>query len=238
MGNFFFLLRNSTKSFVALADQDDIWNKDHLKNSISRIKNDNLPAMTYSSVEQFNDLSKNRTIWPSNYVGPKFPSLIFENTARGCTIVLNKQARELINIKEPKNAIMHDWWILLLVQLYGRVRFESRPEIQYRLHDKNFVGVPASKMFNFFKTLREGRWLPLAQLKELLDYPDSLYKKTETFDLEQFAKNLESNLFLIINRVVFSRGARYRHSLADEIKLRFGLIFLKILDRNGTKSEK
>jgi glycosyltransferase involved in cell wall biosynthesis len=235
MSNFFFLLRASKGSFVALADQDDVWNKDHLKNSVERIRNIDVPAMTYSAVEQFNDLINSRTIWPLNYLGPKFPSIIFENTARGCTMVLNRQARELINIKEPKSAIMHDWWILLLLQRYGKVHFQPEPEIQYRLHDKNYIGAPTQKMLKFLKTMREGRWLPLAQLRELLDFPESKSKKIDPFDLEKFAKNLEGNLFVRLKNVICIRKIRYRQSVTEEIKFRFGLIFLKALDRNGAK---
>lgn len=235
MRNFFHLLRNSSGKFLALADQDDIWNKDHLIKSINRIKESDLPAMTYSSVVQFGDEGKKAEVWPSNYEGPKFPAIIFENTARGCTIVINAQARQLINIREPKNAIMHDWWILLLLQRYGRVHFQPQPEIQYRLHNKNYAGAPTQKFFKFLNTLRIGRWLPLAQLHELLDSPESKFKKVDTFNLELFAKNLDSSLFFRFKNVIFVKGTRYRKSLTDEIKLRFGIIFLKTLNRNAAK---
>ena len=233
MSNFFFLLRASKGIFIALADQDDIWNKDHLKNSINRIRNSKVPSMTFTSVEQFEDLTQNTRIWPSQYSGPKFPGIIFENTARGCTFVLNQQARELVNLKEPKNAIMHDWWILLLVKVYGRVTFEPKPEIQYRLHSKNFVGVPNRTMLSFIKTLQRGKWLPLVQFQELLEFSGTKFQKIDTFNLEYFAENLQGNFFRRLSRIICARGFRYRQSLADEIKLRFGLIFLKILNRRG-----
>lgn len=233
MSNFFYLLRASEGSFIALADQDDIWSKDHLKNSIDRIRNNKVPTLTYSAVEQFNHLSTDTTIWPTKYRGPEFPAIIFENTARGCTFVLNQQARELINLKEPKNAIMHDWWILLLLQVYGEILFEPKPEIQYRLHSKNFVGVPTRKIFRFIETLKKGSWPPLFQLRELLDYPDSKFQKIEAFDLDLFAKNLQGTFFLRFRRIVCARGIRYRRSLADEVKIRIGLTFLKALNRRG-----
>jgi glycosyltransferase involved in cell wall biosynthesis len=231
--NFFYLLRASEGSFIALADQDDIWNKHHLKNSIDRIRNNKLPTMTYSAVEEFNHLNTDRTIWPTKYRGPEFPAIIFENTARGCTFVLNQGARELVNLKEPKNAIMHDWWILLLLQVYGQVFYEPKPEIQYRLHSKNFVGVPTRRTLRFIETLKQGRWLPLVQLRELLDYPDSKFQKIETFDLDLFAKNLQGDFFLRFRRIVCARGIRYRQSLTGEIKIRIGVIFLKALNRRG-----
>lgn len=231
MRNFFHLLRNSNGKFVALADQDDIWSKDHLIKSINRIKGSKIPAMTYSSVVQFGDERKKTEVWPSNYAGPKFPAIIFENTARGCTIVVNAQARQLINIREPNNAIMHDWWILLLIQLYGEVFFEPEPEIHYRLHSNNFVGIPSQRTSAYIKTIRRGRWLPLEQLRELLDYPKSEFKIIEIFDPELFIKNLEGNLFLRLHKIVFARRARYRQSIPSEFKLRCGLVFLKVIDR-------
>jgi len=233
MRNFFFLLRASKGIYIALADQDDIWNKDHLKNSVDRIRTSECPSMTFTSVEQFDELTNYRKLWPSHYNGPEFPGIIFENTARGCTFVLNQQARELVNLKEPRNAIMHDWWILLLIQLYGKVVFEPKPEIQYRLHSKNFVGVSNRKMLAFIKTVRRGKWLPLVQLQELLDFSDTKFQKIETFDLELFTKNLQGNFFLRLSRIICAGSFRYRQSRADEIKLRIGLIFLKTLNRKG-----
>jgi glycosyltransferase involved in cell wall biosynthesis len=234
MANFFFLLRASTGNLIALADQDDIWNRNHLIDSINRIRNLKHPALTYSSVEQFDHLTMKSKVWPSKYSGPEFPGIIFENTARGCTMVLNHRARELINFKEPKNAIMHDWWILLLTKLYGQVYFEPKPEIQYRLHGKNFVGAPPHRLFAFTKTLQGGRWLPLMQLRELLDYHNEQFKKVETFDIEFFARNLQGNLLLRSRNIICNRNARYRQSLGDEFKLRVGLFFLSALDRKGT----
>jgi len=233
MSNFFFLLRASQRNFVALADQDDVWLQDHLINSINRIRDQDLPAMTFSAVEQFDEITETSEVWPSQYAGPEFPSIIFENTARGCTIVLNQQARDLINIQEPKNAIMHDWWILLLVKLYGVVHYEPRSEIQYRLHAQNFIGVPNRRMLAFVQTLRRGRWLPLAQLQDLVTYPHTKFKKVETFNIELFARNLQSGLMHRLKTVIFSRSFKYRRSLQDELKLRFGLVFLGVLNRNG-----
>ena len=235
MSNFFHLLRASKADFIAFADQDDIWKVDHLKKSIKRIGNVDLPSMTFTAVEEFDHDSKNIRIWPSNYSGPKFPSIIFENTARGCTVVINAHARELINLKEPKNAIMHDWWILLLVQLYGVVSFEPCPEIEYRLHSQNFIGLPKNRNVAFLKTLKTGRWLPLAQFRELLDYPQTNFQITDDFNIKLFAMNLEGHLIQRLRKVIFASGTRYRRSFSDELKLRFGLIFLKTLDRQGTR---
>ena len=232
MRNFFHLLRKSEGKFVALADQDDIWNKDHLIKSINRIKRSKLPAMTYSSVVQFGNHRKMPEVWPSNYAGPKVPAIIFENTARGCTIVINAQARQLINIREPKNAIMHDWWILLLIQLYGEVYFEPEPEIHYRLHGNNFVGVSPRRNFMFQKTLRQGKWLPLDQLLELTFHPNSNFERKKDFDIELFTESVSGKLICRVKIAFHLGGTRYRQNLLDEIRLRIGFIFLGTLNRN------
>ena len=237
MANFFYLLRNSSRNFVALADQDDIWNKDHLKNSIERIRNDQLPSMTYTSVIEFDDREETRKIWPINYMGPEFPSIFFENTARGCTIVLNRHAIELINVKEPKHAVMHDWWILLLLQLYGKVRFEPVPELEYRLHENNYVGVSHLKALRFIRTIQKGSWLPVDQVREILDYPETKFQKIDTFDIEQFVGHLESNLFIRFTRISCMKGARFRQTFPDEIKIRLGIILFRALDRNRSTDQ-
>ena len=89
-------------------------------------------------------------------------------------------------------------------------------------------------MFTFVRTLQNGYWRPLAQLQELIDFPETKFVKIEPFDIELFAKNLKSNLFIRLRRIVCVRGVRYRRSLTDEVKIRFGIIFLKAIYRKGS----
>ena len=232
MQNFFFLLRDSDNDFVALADQDDIWREDHLEKSIARIIDLDVPALTYSAVEHFSKEKSERVLWPKNYSGPRFPNILFENTARGCTFVLNARARDLINIEEPKNAVMHDWWILLLIKLYGTVIYEPTPEIAYRLHQNNYVGIPKRRGVNFLKTLKSGVWPPLLQLDELVNLQIADSSLEMTYDLNKFLNYLRGGFMIRLQHIVFNRGVSYRIKVKDETKLLIGFLFINAIARH------
>jgi len=209
--NFLFLINRSTHQFMALADQDDIWHSDHLSNSIERMKSYlNKPVLSYSSVLEISQ--SKRQVWPNNEQQPNLVNSIFENSARGCTIVLNDKTRDLINLHQPKKAVMHDWWIYLLVQFCGVVVFSSKPEVDYRLHGNNFVGARKrwlSRALTFIKGSSNPEWPPRSQLIELLD---------------NYAGYLDSEKHLIVLEVAqiltSSRKERLFWLMRNKIKLR------------------
>jgi glycosyltransferase involved in cell wall biosynthesis len=80
--NFFFLLSNSTGEFIALADQDDIWESNHLKNSTKRISPyHSVPTLTFCSTQEFDESNTARGFWPHTGYSLEVPSLLVENPA-------------------------------------------------------------------------------------------------------------------------------------------------------------
>ncbi len=84
-----------------------------------------------------------------------------ENIATGCTVVLNRIARELVISSLPEKSIMHDWWCYLTVSCFGRVIFDEYSGIKYRQHSGNAVGVATGfkdnvsrRIARFFKSDR------------------------------------------------------------------------------------
>ncbi len=73
-----------------------------------------------------------------------FSNALVENVATGCTIVLNRQARNLITQNFPRHALLHDWWSYLVISAFGKVDFDPRPAIKYRQHSNNRVGATTS----------------------------------------------------------------------------------------------
>jgi glycosyltransferase involved in cell wall biosynthesis len=168
--NFLHLMKYSSGRFVAFADQDDIWEENHLFNSISRIKHmEQSPALTFSPTLEFP--SKNTRIKPivRHEISPNI--FFAENVARGCTMVFNSVLRDLINRYVPASHIMHDWWVALVVSSCGSVVYSGSPEVRYRIHDDNFIGNGrSSRRQRILKAsqliLKSERWLPLLQVEE------------------------------------------------------------------------
>jgi glycosyltransferase involved in cell wall biosynthesis len=169
--NFFSLIAQTKSKYVALADQDDIWESSHLENSLQRLAgSEDLPAMSFTSVSEFEVSTLDRMrVWPSkvNVNRPMF--LYAENLARGCTIVFNERALEAINRYRPNFAIMHDWWIGLLISLIGEIKYSQDPEVNYRIHGNNFVG-SKPRIWQRLARLHDSKnsdWLPAAQIREM-----------------------------------------------------------------------
>lgn len=170
--NFLYLISKSQRKFVALADQDDVWEKNHLINSLSRLEvNKHTPAISFSAVEEIDSIGNSKqNIWPKIDKAPRLQNVLFENYARGCTIVMNRKFIDLISQKKENNAIMHDWWILIIALACGKVEYSTNPEVRYRIHADNFVGPKRKlsvKFLSIFKTFRTRNWSILSQLEEI-----------------------------------------------------------------------
>jgi glycosyltransferase involved in cell wall biosynthesis len=170
--NFFSLMQKSELGYVALADQDDIWEENHLINSINRLKLDGNPlALTFSRVlESSNPKGFEGKVWPGIEAGPAFHEIFFENLARGCTFVMTKHLVKLVCEKRTDGIVMHDWWILLVAKSCGSVLFGHEAEVRYRLHSNNVVGRGPRLPFrikSIFMTLTSRNWAPKLQLEAL-----------------------------------------------------------------------
>jgi glycosyltransferase involved in cell wall biosynthesis len=225
--NFFSLIKEANSDFIALADQDDVWEPTHLINSIGRLRRSkDTPAMTFSSVSEFEgDVEDRQRIWP---LGVKIdrPMIFFlENLARGCTIVFNKSALKCINRHQPANAVMHDWWISLLISLIGEVSFSDYPEVNYRLHDSNFIGSKPNSLSRLrrFAESRKVGWPPIDQLREIYLYYGQQISPRKLKKVELIVNGLTSLSFTKKIRAVLT-GHRIRNSALEDFCIRILLM--------------
>ena len=235
--NFFSLIEKSTYEYVALADQDDIWLPLHLVSAIKRLaETPDLPSLTFSSVTEFVQESGAESIWPDRFPGNDIRTIVTENLARGCTFVLNSKSIELIKIHHPKNAIMHDWWIFLLIFSSGSVTWSTSPEVRYRIHQNNAVGGTPSfkvRLFRFLKNINQHDWMVINQADELLENYSWSMDGHSKHQLGSFLRDIRSPLvsgrfYLIISR------HRFRSEILDEFAVRLAFIFQK--RRKGARS--
>ena len=225
--NFFSLIAHAKSNYVALADQDDIWEPTHLVNSIIRLSSsEHVPALSFTSVSEFEKSPINQLrIWPSkvNLDRPMF--LFAENLARGCTIVFNKQALEAINRHRPNFAIMHDWWIALLISLIGEIKYAQIPEVNYRIHDNNFVGSKPSfrrRLLRFYDS-KKNDWSPGVQIREIYsNYGEEIAPHKLKF-IEQTISGLTSKSMVTRLRATLT-SHRLRNSMLEDFWIRILLM--------------
>jgi len=147
--NFYFLIQNASHEFIALADQDDVWLPNHLQDSIARIRLTHpKPSLTSASVWEIKFDSPEANIWPKERSFDGFPLNFFENNVRGCTIVFNQEFKDFFNEFKNDYALMHDWWIGIIGWCFANFSYSDKPEIIYRIHDKQFVGNSKRNLFH------------------------------------------------------------------------------------------
>ena len=145
--NFFRLIRDvdfSCFDYVALSDQDDIWDSSKLHHAIRTIEQDSLDGYS-SDVIAFWSNGREKLVKKS-FPQKKF-DYFFEAAGPGCTYVLKQQSVQtfkkfLIKNWENINCIeSHDW----LIYAFFRSRsmswcIDSEPLMLYRQHESNQVG--------------------------------------------------------------------------------------------------
>ncbi|MFA0205248.1 glycosyltransferase [Vibrio breoganii] len=154
--NFFNLLMEvdfDTYSYVAFADQDDIWSSGKIKHSINEMLNNNSDGYS-GNVTAWWVSGKEKLIHKS-HSQVKFDYL-FESSGPGCTFLFNRALADEIKQfirslgDQVKCLWLHDWFCYAFARSRGyRWYIDSIPMMKYRQHDNNSVG--ANSGFLAFK---------------------------------------------------------------------------------------
>lgn len=151
--SFMWLLSKVDADYYMFCDQDDVWKPSKVRNSIRKIKvveknHPNAPVLIHTDLEVVGDNLK--PISPSFWqyrgvnvdISRKFEYLCFGNVVTGCTMIINKLARD-ISLPIHPMAPMHDYWIALMVAKHGIIDYIPQQTVLYRQHLYNVAGVGA-----------------------------------------------------------------------------------------------
>lgn len=166
--NFFTLLASSDddSEYFAFSDQDDVWLPTKVERAVEalRVCRTDEPAM-YCTRLEFVDENLGHLGYSSVPRRLGFANAVVENIATGCTLVLNRCARQLVCERLPEKALIHDWWCYLVLSAFGKVIYDGRPSIRYRQHASNLTGGTPStlELFGrrFLRFLRYEKGRPL-----------------------------------------------------------------------------
>lgn len=144
-------LRLTHSPYVMLCDQDDVWLTEKISCQLELcLKHEKkfgpkTPLLIFSDLLVVND--KLQTISSSFFsyqkIKPewveKIENLLMQNVAPGCTFFLNRALVEKA-LPIPEQAVMHDWWLLLVARVFGQVLWLDKSLVKYRQHSGNQVG--------------------------------------------------------------------------------------------------
>ncbi len=160
-------------NYIFLCDQDDVWLPNKIELSLQKIVQmeavygADVPIMLHTDAKvvdaQLNLIAE--SLWHFQQSNPAkgkiLNRLLPQNTATGCTIVINEALKKKA-LPIADDAMMHDWWLALVAVTFGHLEYFHAPLILYRQHDSNDTGAKS--------------WGALAALKLLLNF----YSRAET----------------------------------------------------------
>ena len=142
------LLDNCEADYVMLSDQDDVWLPDKLDSTFRKFREmeerygEKTPLMVFTDAtvvdEELNVLAP--SMWSYKKSSPdtvqRLNRILLMNPANGCTMMVN---RALLNkaLPVPREALMHDAWLVLVAAAFGKVGYVPKPTLLYRQHGKN-----------------------------------------------------------------------------------------------------
>jgi glycosyltransferase involved in cell wall biosynthesis len=158
--NFINGLKFTVSDYVFFCDQDDFWLPDRIAKYCQLIPQlkPKYPGIIYSDLLVVD--SDLNTINGSFYAheniskkwGKELNNLWLQNCSPGCTMLLNRSAKNKLIETYSSSAIMHDWWVFLYASLYRNALFLDQTTLMYRQHDNNAVGASRGfKLIALFK---------------------------------------------------------------------------------------
>lgn len=187
--------------YYALADQDDIWDKDKLIHAINCMeKEKNVPLLYFSNLRIVDsDNNYCRLSLNKPYVVKHKYSYLTESLPTGCTVVYNSKLAQLLYNKNPDYCYMHDAWLYITASVFGKFIYDHEPHINYRQHENNVVGT-SKRRFSMKRIKRE--WYDV-----FVDKTQPVYKTIENFYF------LYSDLMDNKTKEKFKKMLEYRDSI-------------------------
>lgn len=136
--------------FIFLADQDDVWYSGKVSLMMESLKNNDLVLSDFNIIDE-DDNKKTDIIYSRKKYPRGFLSNLYQNPFRGACIAFK---RELLTymLPFPARIPMHDIWIGLVAQTFGKVGYINKPLTGYRRHNDNASPMGVSP-YSFFSKI-------------------------------------------------------------------------------------
>ncbi len=126
--------------YIALSDQDDIWEIDKihiLHHQISDALLIHSDALLIDGEGEVIDPSYTQN--SHKVLRKDIIEYFFNNDTTGCTMMFSKKLLSTI-LPIPENIIAHDWWIAIQAKQQGKITYIPEALVRYRQHQNNQIG--------------------------------------------------------------------------------------------------
>lgn len=201
--NFEKAIRLTSGDFIAISDQDDIWEADKIEVLLENI-GDNWLIFSNSALIDDDGKALNRTLLRDfslercNYMG-----FLFQNFVTGHSILIR---RELLSYILPiPSKSFYDWWIGFIAVYEGKAIFIDRILTQYRVHSSSVMQLKETKMLRDRKVRKQSEYQKIGEnLETLLTYPrlkvgdKHIIEEVKNAFNEKQKRRFSSSLFTLI----------------------------------------
>ena len=139
VANFVNAIRHCRGDKIFLSDQDDVWLPDKISRVMAAFES-GATLVLHNAYVTDKDLNiTDYSFFALRGSKPGFVRNIVKNSYMGCCMAFDRKLLKKI-MPMPKHLPMHDQWIGLMGEMYGKVTFLDAPLIYYRRTGNNVTG--------------------------------------------------------------------------------------------------
>lgn len=198
--NFEKAMKMANHDFIAIADQDDIWNLHKIEKMMAAFKPD--AAAIYCDSVHFSKKipavpvanKKNRRIQ-----GTEVRKLSMYNTVSGHALIIRKSLLAQA-LPIPSN-IYYDWWLALQAATNGGLQFLDDILVYQRVHDNNVTiskGISKKELRNNYRNMLGAHLKAFTQIDNLPNVDKEFFVNFENHWSEMLEQGSSSGLFFFM----------------------------------------
>lgn len=222
--NFENAIQATDAPYVALSDQDDVWDPRKLELLLARVRaieesrGEQTPVLVFCDLEIVNrDLRVvSASFFESTLKSSRaslFRDFVLSNHVPGCAMLMN---RALIDLALPFPEVdIHDHWLIEVAALFGAVEYVDQALIKYRQHGSNNIGLGASGRGGFDRIRSMFTTVPrqvIDRRKRWLKQADSIRRNMEALKI-RFGETIPTAEMVLIDAILAGNSRTVHRAL-------------------------
>ncbi len=131
--NFFNAICHCKGDFIFLSDQDDVWLPSKVEVCLRELQGVDLVIHNAEKCDKDME-SMNEFMWKEGFRFRNY--FVLPHSYMGCCMAFRREMLAVI-LPPPKYLGVHDYWIGIICELLGKVKYIEQPLIKYRMHGDN-----------------------------------------------------------------------------------------------------